>query len=317
MPSPDFINPLSNPIFLPFIERTAFLFVIGFLLILISNRLEFKGLFKTNLGERYFGWLILTPIYLAGIFAGRIPGLLVLLIFVYLAIREISVVAKLPSAYKFTLIALAVWSLFLTSYYTQYFYSLPLFYFVVLTLVAIRMNDGERGFYHVAISLFASIWIIFGISHFVLLGHLNNTIDNTRSLLLLIILAVSLSDIGAYVFGRLFHKLNFLDAYRIAPNISPNKTYVGILGHIIGAGIGIYVMYFALGKYLPLYQWLIVTVLIGVFSMVGGMTNSLFKRYYQIKDSSQLIPGHGGVLDRIDSTVRVVVVLYYYFLFIF
>lgn len=314
MPDADFINPLLNPILYPVLLRTGMILAAGFILLIAIERFSLAKFIESNLGERYIGWLILTPIYLLGIFLGGLPALFVLFIFMYLALREISRFAKLPKTYTWALILLSFWSIIVASYFTQYFYTLPLLYFIIITMVAIRGNDGERGLHYAAVSLFAAIWIIFGLSHAVLLGHLNNELDSTKSLLLLIIFATSLSDIGAYVFGRFFHKINFLDKYKIASNISPNKTYIGLVGHVIGAAGGVWIMYFVLNNYLPLYQWAIVSVLIGVFGLVGGLTNSMFKRFYDVKDSSHLIPGHGGVLDRIDSMSRVVVILYYYFL---
>lgn len=315
MPSPNFINPFLNPIFVISITRIAILFLSAFLVILILNRFQWKKVFHSNLGKIYIGWVILAPIYIVGIFLGRIPGLFVIFGFMGFAIKEITEISRLPKVYKFALLFLSFVSPILTSYFPNFFYSLPLLYFVVISLIAIMMNDSQRGFYHAAVSLFVAIWVIFGICHIILLSHLNNRIDSSRSLLLLIILAVSLSDIGAYIMGNTFRRLHLLDAYKIAPDISPNKTYIGVIGHILGAGLGIAILFFAIKHYLPLFQWVIIAIMIGVFAMIGGFTNSLFKRYYEVKDSNPLIPGHGGVLDRIDSLMRVVVILYYYFSF--
>ncbi|PIR87108.1 MAG: hypothetical protein COU11_02680 [Candidatus Harrisonbacteria bacterium CG10_big_fil_rev_8_21_14_0_10_49_15] len=316
MPDANFINPLLNPILTPVLIRTAILLGVGFLVLFAIARFKFSALSQSHLGKRYLGWLILTPIYLAGIFLGGIPALIVLFLFMAAAILEIARMASLPRAYTVLLILLSAWSVIVAGFFTQYFYTLPLLYFIGVTLVAIRINDAKQGLNQAAVSLFSAIWIIFGLSHAVLLGHLNNTLDDSKSLLLLIIFATSLSDIGAYIIGKFFHKISFLDKYKIASNISPNKTYIGIVGHVAGALLGVWFLYFILGGYLPPYQWLIVSVLIGVFGLVGGLTNSLFKRFYAVKDSSQLIPGHGGVLDRIDSMSRVIVILYYYFLLV-
>lgn len=314
MPDSNFVNPLANPIFISTLLRTAGVLVVGFILLLILKKLKLRDLLESNIGKIYIGWLILAPLYLLGIFLGGIPSLVVLFVLTALALSEVVRLANLPRIYFITLLFLSVWSIVVASFFSNYFYSLPLFYFVVITAVAIRANDASKGLYNAALSLFASIWIIFALSHGVLLGHLNNEFDTTKSLLVLIVFATSLSDIGAYVFGKLFHKLNFFDQYKIASNISPNKTYIGTLGHILGAAVGIYIVYFAVREYLPFYHWIVLAVLMGVFGLVGGLTNSLFKRYYSSKDSSHLIPGHGGVLDRIDSITRVVVVLYYYLL---
>jgi len=316
MPSATFINPLDNPIFFDVIIRVILIFAIGFLLLLIKYKFSPQRLLKSNLGKIFTGWSVLIPVYLAAIFSGRVLGLIVLVVFMFVAIREIEKASKIPRAYTYSLYFLVLLSLAIASYATDYFLSLPLIYFMVLTFIAIRMNDSKRGFADLSISMFSSIWIIFGTSHFVLLSNYNNTLDDTRSLLLMLIFAVSASDIGAYIFGKFFQKIKFLDKYKIADNISPNKTYIGTLGHIIGAGFGIWVLYFAINHYVSLGHWIVISILIGIFGLVGGLLNSLFKRYYNIKDSSDLIPGHGGILDRIDSSIRVVVILYYYLLLV-
>jgi len=314
MPDTNFLNPFLNPIFIPVLIRTLVLFAGGFLVLLAVKKFSFKSLFESKLGKIYIGWVIITPIYIAGIFLGGIPSLIILFVLIVLALKEVYVRARFSKLYFVTLCLLAFYSIIITSYFPQFFYTLPLLYFVITTGIAIRENDSKRGFLDAALTLFILIWIVFSFCHSILLGHMNNLFDNTKALLLLIMFATSLSDIGAYVFGKFFHRINFLDKFKIANTISPNKTYIGIIGHILGAGLGIGIMYFAIQSYLPWYHWVIISILIGVFGVMGGLTNSLFKRFYEVKDSSNLIPGHGGILDRIDSIIRVVVVLYYYFL---
>ncbi len=237
-----------------------------------------------------------------------------LLVVMVLAIWEIAKLANLPKVYQYSLYLLAAVTIYVTSFHPDNFYMLPLLYFAVLGLVAIRKNDN-KGLFNLSLSVYASIWIIFALSHFILLGHLNNDIDNTKSLLILVGFAVALADIGAYVIGKAFSK-TFFNNYKIANNISQNKTYIGVLGSIIGAGLGIWVMYFAISSYMSLDNWIVLAVLIGIFAQVGDLSESLFKRYFNKKDSSNLIPGHGGILDRIDSVLRVILVVYYYIFFI-
>ncbi|MEM4271388.1 MAG: CDP-archaeol synthase, partial [Candidatus Pacearchaeota archaeon] len=100
--------------------------------------------------------------------------------------------------------------------------------------------------------------------------------------------------------------------FKVAENISPKKIWAGVFGDIIGACIGILIMFFALKNYFNYFEMVILAILIGLFSLVGDMNESLVKRYFNVKDSSSLIPGHGGILDRIDSVLRVIVVVYYF-----
>src|SRR3989338_4926712 len=302
-----FLNPLENPILIPIIIRVLLVFVLGFFLLLILKKGRLKGIWKNELGKRYLSWIVIALIYLIFVFIGGYLVLIFLFIVMSLAIYEAVEISKLPKSYAISLYSLALVSIFVSSFYPENFYMLPLIYFLIFFTISINRND-KKGLAHLSLSLFLGIWIIFALSHFVLLGHLNHEIDNTRSLLFLIGFTVPFADIGAYLVGKRFSK-TFLNKYKIARNISPRKTYVGIIGDILGAFIGILIMYFVINAYFSIYEMIILAVIIGLFASVGDLTGSLFKRYYKVKDSSSLIPGHGGILDRINSTLRVIVVV--------
>lgn len=306
------LNPLDNPLLIPVLIRVFLVFLFGLLLIFGLNGFRVADLFKKNIGQRYLGWLLIVPIYIAALFLGGFIAEVILFLILLLGILEVAKMSNMPKMYTVTLAILSVISLYVVAYQTQYFYSLPLIYFMTLTTIAIKENDAKKSFQHVTLALYIAIWLIFSLCHFVLLNDLNIRLDNTKSLLLLIGFAVPLSDVFAYVIGKTFQKIHFFDQYKIASNLSPNKTYSGSLGNIFGAILGILIMNFILKDYLPLYHWLIIGVLIGSFGVIGDITKSMLKRFYDVKDSGTIIPGHGGVLDRIDSTLRVVVVLYYY-----
>ena len=104
------------------------------------------------------------------------------------------------------------------------------------------------------------------------------------------------ADIGAYFFGRAFGKL------KLVPRVSPGKSWAGLFGGVltslcIAIGLAVY-LNIPIDQFVPV---LLGAVLVVLFSVVGDLTESMFKRQMGIKDSSQLLPGHGGVLDRIDS----------------
>lgn len=310
------LNPLQNPIFWPVLWRMIAVFAAGFVLIVLLHTKQTGSLWASNLGQRYLSWLVIGPVYMLFVLLGSYSALALLLGILALAIWEVAKMRAWPAMYTYALYALCIVTVYISSFKPDAFYALPLLYFIALSSIAIQENNATRSFENLCISLFVSIWIIFSLSHFTLLGHFNNTIDQTKSLLLLIGFAVPLSDVCAYVFGNLFHTLGWLDSYKVASNLSSKKTYIGMSGNIIGAGLGIAIMYFAIQSYAPLWHWVIIAVLMGVMGLVGDITASMCKRYHNVKDSSQLIPGHGGIIDRIDSVLRVVVVLYYYLLFI-
>lgn len=118
---------------------------------------------------------------------------------------------------------------------------------------------------------------------------------------LYVLISVWLADTGGYFAGKRWGK------HALATKISPNKTLEGLAG-----GIALVVMWsviahaLAAHHYFSLSHWIGISVLTGLVSVSGDLFESLFKRSYQIKDSGNLLPGHGGILDRIDSLLAAV-----------
>jgi len=113
------------------------------------------------------------------------------------------------------------------------------------------------------------------------------------SLLLFLLAIVWAADIGAYFAGKKFGRV------KLAPAISPGKTWEGVLGGLIAVSI----LSLAYGVFVQGHTAVLVPfcLAIGLLSVVGDLTVSMFKRHAGIKDSGKLFPGHGGLLDRIDS----------------
>jgi phosphatidate cytidylyltransferase len=114
-----------------------------------------------------------------------------------------------------------------------------------------------------------------------------------RSWILLLVLGVWSYDTGAYVVGRQFGRRKFLT------HISPSKTYAGLIGGIAATTVVSAVMLALLGQ--PPLLGLLLGPLVGLAAQAGDLTESMLKRAAGAKDSGTLIPGHGGVLDRVDS----------------
>ena len=128
------------------------------------------------------------------------------------------------------------------------------------------------------------------------------------------ILMVWSVDIGAYIVG------SNLKGPKLAPKISPNKTWSGLIGGaILAASVSFIYMYITKNIYnLPFpiseqLKYAQLGVLIAIVSQIGDLIESAIKRYLGIKDSSALIPGHGGIFDRIDGLIFAAPIAYYYF----
>jgi len=119
--------------------------------------------------------------------------------------------------------------------------------------------------------------------------------------LLYVMVTVWLADTGGYFAGKRWGK------HALAKVISPNKTWQGVYGALVLVTVWAVIAYLlGINGQLPLIAWLILTVITALFSIVGDLFESLFKRSHQVKDSGNLLPGHGGILDRIDSLLAAV-----------
>lgn len=133
-------------------------------------------------------------------------------------------------------------------------------------------------------------------------------------LLLYVFLLVWGADSGAYFAGRKFGK------HKLAPKVSPGKTWQGVFGGLLTAallaGVFEYFNQDDLLQHISMAKFVLLSVATVAVSILGDLTESMFKREAKIKDSSQLIPGHGGILDRIDSLTAAVPFFAYFYFFV-
>lgn len=182
----------------------------------------------------------------------------------------------------------------------------------VLVLAAVNIfNFGTSTVKGSAISLFTFVYCGVLPCSFAALNHLQ---DNSLAAVLLLFLSTILTDSFAYVIGTVFKRWV---PYKLAPRISPNKTIIGgvggIVGGIIGAVAACFINY-GLGRvthfelvYSGALPAIVVFILIGFVASVIGQLGDLFesaiKRECGIKDMGNILPGHGGIMDRFDSTL--------------
>ncbi|PID65678.1 MAG: hypothetical protein CR975_06110 [Gammaproteobacteria bacterium] len=123
--------------------------------------------------------------------------------------------------------------------------------------------------------------------------------------LLFVILVIAVADSAAYFAGRFFGK------HKLAPRVSPNKTIEGLIGGFLGVIVFVCLAQSMVeGWYLPLPKLLLIALVAAAASVIGDLFVSIVKRQNHIKDTSQILPGHGGVLDRIDGQLAGIPVFY-------
>lgn len=131
--------------------------------------------------------------------------------------------------------------------------------------------------------------------------------ENGLELLGYILVVIWATDIGAYSFGRKIGK------HKLWPAISPNKTWEGSIAGTLCALVfaAIYLYFFPVGYNHKVWM-LLATLIFSVCGQLGDLVESAYKRYYGVKDSGKILPGHGGILDRFDSLLFVLPMLHWF-----
>jgi phosphatidate cytidylyltransferase len=183
---------------------------------------------------------------------------------------------------------------------------------VVLTLIWILLRGQNNG----AIASWA--WTIAGILYTGwLFGHVValRGLTDGRNWVFLILLSTVASDTMAFFIG------SAIGRHKLAPQISPNKTWEGAIAGIVGAAafslLFVPTTIFGLNSTIHIQglgygEAILLGVLVSVFGQIGDLAESMLKRNAKVKDSGNLLPGHGGILDRLDSIIFAGVVVYYF-----
>jgi phosphatidate cytidylyltransferase len=137
------------------------------------------------------------------------------------------------------------------------------------------------------------------------------TLEHWPFWFILMLAATFLADTGAYVFGRLLGK------HKLAPDLSPGKTIEGFLGGWLFAVIAVLIVRYLFLPDADLIKTLVLGTVIAFVGPVGDLSESLIKRAMQVKDSGSFLPGHGGLLDRVDALLFTAPCVYLFAKYIF
>lgn len=183
--------------------------------------------------------------------------------------------------------------------------TLLVLFFAVLFLL--RFEDLATVFKHLAMILFGFLYLP------LLLGHLSllRGLPFGRQWVFLVLLTVMATDTFAYFTGV------SLGRRKLYPAISPNKSVEGACGGLVGSLAGAFLAKAWFFPALAVHDCLCLGLLLGVLGQVGDLFESMLKRSFGVKDSGTLIPGHGGILDRLDSLLFAFPAAYFYALLVF
>jgi len=192
-------------------------------------------------------------------------------------------------------------------------------------IVQLSRNDVKNSLTSIAPTIFSLVYVAWLPSHAILLrnigfeiiGKYGNMVEGVNSLItspdylgfsliIIVLIATIMNDTGAYFAGRKFGK------HKLAPVVSPNKTWEGAIAGVITSIVFTVATAFVLKIDINIYYLFALGLFLGVFGILGDLSESLLKRDVDIKDSGSFFPGHGGVLDRIDSLMFNLPVAYYF-----
>lgn len=210
----------------------------------------------------------------------------------------------LPSRHPLTIFGLIWILLFILVAHFEVRYMAPLLTSaVVFSLIFLLRSPVEKAFINWVWTLAGIIYIGWMLSHFIPLRGL----EGGRDWVLLAVFATFAADSAAFFCGRAWGR------HSLASAISPGKTWEGATGGFLGAIAASLILATILpGILIPYWQAIVLGAFIGTFAQLGDLGESMLKRSAGVKESGTLIPGHGGILDRLDSIVFTVVVVYYY-----
>jgi phosphatidate cytidylyltransferase len=255
----------------------------------------------SNLNARVAAWWVMCAAFLAATLAGDVGAIVLFALVSFLALREFVTLTPTSRADHSVL----VWSFFVVTpvqyvlvgidWYGLFSIMIPVYAFLLLATRSVLAGDTERFLERTASINWGLMACVYCVSYAPALFLLDIKGYDAGSglLVLFLVLVVQASDVLQYIWGKL------LGRRPIAPSISPNKTWEGFVGGVACAVL----LGTALWWATPFAPWQAasMSLLIALMGFAGGLVMSAVKRDRGVKDYGAVIPGHGGVLDRIDS----------------
>jgi len=274
--------------------------VLGFLRFVLKK--ETASMFET-----YRSWILIAGIGFVVVFLGRIPTIVGVTLVALYAFKEFAHASGLCrdlwmiGAVYASIVTVGIASAISDPRGEQpgpgwygFFVAVPAFAISLILLIPILRNRARGELRHISLAIIGFVYIGWMFGHLAFLANATNA----YGYLLYVVFATELNDVAAFTFGKLFGKHPFRS------NISPKKTWEGALGAFAVSMALPWVLRFSFPQFGTL-QLVLTGLIVGIGGQLGDLSISVIKRDIGIKDMGAGIPGHGGVLDRIDSLIYV------------
>lgn len=272
--------------------------VLGFLRFVLKK--DTASMFKT-----YWSWVLMAGIGLLVVFLGRVPTIIGVTLLAVFAFKEFVRASGLYRDWWMTgavyagIVSVGVASLISHPRGEEpgpcwygFFVAVPVFAIALILLIPILRNRARGELQRMSLAVVGFIYMGWMFGH---LGFLANA-RNAYGFVCFIIFATAVCDIAAFTFGKIFGH------HRLRSEISPNKTWEGALGAFVLAMILPWLLRFSF-PFFGTWQLILAGLIVGIGGQLGDLSISVIKRDIGTKDMAATIPGHGGILDRIDSLI--------------
>lgn len=268
-------------------------------LVAFAERRHLKQMTRRVLFVRWRTWAITAPIFGGAVMGGRWAAVGFVEALTIVGLLEYARIVSLPKRYTAAMLAAGIASAPIAALSLTIWRGMPPILLIAATLPPLLSQDVRSGVRHLAYAALGFAYIPWLLAYFILI---QNHIEGGPAILLALGASVAASDVGAFAAG------NLLGRHKLAPRLSPNKTWEGVAGGIAGAYAGFALMSFAA----PLdtgVRW-VLPLAVALAGVWGDLLESLIKRQFGVKDAGTWLPGFGGLLDRIDSLLVVLPVAY-------
>jgi phosphatidate cytidylyltransferase len=265
-----------------------------------------------ELAARVRSWWVMAGVFLGAVAVHPAVSLVAFALMSFWALKEyVTLLHTRPQDHTMLFLAfLAVpvqFYLVHIKWYGVFVIFIPVYMFLLLPVMLVLAKE-PRGFVASASQVqWGLMAFVFGLSHLgylLQLPALPGRVVDGRALVLFVVFVVELSDVLQYCWGKL------LGRHKVLPTISPNKTWEGLVGGVLTVAVLALPLRF-LTPFEPL-QTVLVALGVAVAGFLGGAVMSAVKRDFGVKDFGALIPGHGGMLDRVDSLCWSVPLFFHY-----
>lgn len=301
LPHPLLTAPWDAPGFVRVLVLIASLLVVTAVVLAILTARGRGGAPTRTLWSRWVVWAILAPTFAAVAYAGLVPVALLMALFAIQGSREWADLTGLSRTHRAMLSIYSVVAVGLALFGTAALLATIPLLLLAAMILPVAAADTSRGMRDLAYGALGFAYLPLLLSFGVLMVR---DFAHGGALLFMTAAAVAASDIGAYVAGKTIGRR------RLAPRLSPNKTVGGLAGNAAGALLAIVLLVPTLAGVSPI-ALLVVVIVVAIGAVWGDLFVSALKREAGVKDAGHLLPGFGGLLDRIDSYIVTVPLVYY------